>query len=217
MRIERIPAPFASLYEKASRLARETYYRQVAQEVVAFLREGAILDLGTGPGYLPIEIAKKSESIRVVGIDLSRRLIEMARDHAARAGLSDRLHFEIGNASRLRFTEESFDMILSTGMLHSLRDPVKVFTECYRVLKPGGEVWIFDPAKISSEIDVRENWTSSLTFLEKSAYLFFRFYSRINPGRVYERKEISSMIAKTPFKTHWISELNGELRMRLRK
>ena len=56
--IERIPAPFASLYEKATRLVREVYYAQVAEEVVSKLKTGRILDLGTGPGYLPIEIVK---------------------------------------------------------------------------------------------------------------------------------------------------------------
>ncbi|MGD2127211.1 MAG: class I SAM-dependent methyltransferase, partial [Desulfobacteraceae bacterium] len=80
--IERIPAPFASLYEKAARLVVESYYIAVAQEVTSFLKQGVILDLGTGPGYLPIEIVKRSPSIRVDGIDLSSRLIKMAQANA---------------------------------------------------------------------------------------------------------------------------------------
>ncbi|MCD4717170.1 MAG: class I SAM-dependent methyltransferase, partial [Desulfobacterales bacterium] len=72
--IERIPGPFASLYEKATRMVIASYYGQVAEEIVAFLKAGTILDLGTGPGYLPIEIVKMSQSIRVIGIDLTRKL-----------------------------------------------------------------------------------------------------------------------------------------------
>ena len=54
--IERIPGPFASIYEKATRMVIESYYSQIAEEVVSNLRSGTILDLGTGPGYLPMEL-----------------------------------------------------------------------------------------------------------------------------------------------------------------
>ena len=57
-KIERIPGVLASTYEKATRLVIDTYYCEVAKEVVAHLDDGIILDIGTGPGYLPIEIAK---------------------------------------------------------------------------------------------------------------------------------------------------------------
>ena len=48
--IERIPGPMASLYEKATRTVIDSYYSQVAGEVVSSLKAGVILDLGTGPG-----------------------------------------------------------------------------------------------------------------------------------------------------------------------
>ena len=84
--IERIPGPFAAIYEKAARLVIAKYYSQVAGEVVSCLREGLVLDLGTGPGYLPIEIAKKAPLIRCDGIDLSRKLIRLARKNARKEG-----------------------------------------------------------------------------------------------------------------------------------
>ena len=128
--VERIPGPFITLYEKAARMAIDTYYVPVAEEVVASLKGGHILDLGIGPGYLPIEIAKRSPHITVHGIDLSRGLIEKARLNASKAGVSRQLHFEVGNASRLKFDDGSFDMVISTGMFHTLKDPIKVLKEC---------------------------------------------------------------------------------------
>ncbi|MEW6669714.1 MAG: class I SAM-dependent methyltransferase [Thermodesulfobacteriota bacterium] len=82
-------------------MAVENYYVPVAQEFVAILKTGRIPDLGTGPGYLPIEIVKRNPHIRIHGIDLSRRLIEIDRSNDSRAGLAERLCFEVGNASRL--------------------------------------------------------------------------------------------------------------------
>jgi len=43
-------------------------------------------------------------------------------------------------------------MVISTGMLHSLKDPVKVFREIHRLLKMDATAWILDPASVASLI-----------------------------------------------------------------
>ena len=214
--MERIPAPFASIYEKACRLAVERYYKPVAQEIVSWLREGSILDLGTGPGCLPVEIAKKAPFITVVGVDLSRPLIRMGRQKALEAGLAQRVRFEVGNATRLRFEDESFDMVVSTGMLHMLKDPLKMLGECRRVLKPGGETWIYDPARVSSQID-KKRWKESFTCFERAVYPFLGFYSRINPPQTYTGEQLASVIESASFKEYSMEEDAGEWRIRLEK
>jgi ubiquinone/menaquinone biosynthesis C-methylase UbiE len=213
---ERIPGPFASLYEKATRLVIKSYYMELAQEVVSFLQEGRILDLGTGPGYLPIEIVKSSPQLTAVGIDLSLSLIKMARRNAANAGVAGRLHFEAGDANKLRFPDASFDMVLSTGMLHMLRDPVAVLKECYRVLRCGREAWLFDPARVSSQID-KKKWRASFSVLERFMYLVFSFYVRFDPPKRLDESRVREMIRATPFKEFRIVQKDGELELRLRK
>ncbi|MEW6667373.1 MAG: class I SAM-dependent methyltransferase [Thermodesulfobacteriota bacterium] len=214
--VERIPGPFASLYEKATRMVIETYYVPISEEVVANLKAGHILDLGTGPGYLPIEIVKRSPQIRVHGVDLSRKLIEMARSNASKAGVAEQLHFEAGNASRLRFGDETFDMVLSTGMLHTLKDPVKVLKECNRVLKRGGTAWIYDPARVCSQIDIRR-WRASFTLWERFMYMLLRPFAKISPGRTYEREQVAAMIEAAHFRKYEIKEHASEMRIRLTK
>ena len=216
IKIERIPGPLASCYEKASRLVIGTYYSRVAEEIVSVLSTGIILDLGTGPGYLPIQIVKRSPSVRVVGIDLSRKLINMARRTAAKAGLTDRLDFRVGNAGRLPFGNESFDMVISTGMLHSLRRPVEVFREIYRVLKKDGEAWIYDPAKVASSID-SEKWKASLTLAERFSLWFFKMIGLHRPLETYKREQVVPMIKETDFTRYTIEETNGEIKIKLRK
>lgn len=214
--IERIPAVFVSIYDKACRLVIERYYRRVAEEIVLEFREGRLLDLGTGPGYLPIEIAKKTPNVTVVGIDLSRPFIRMAREKARLAGLEHRVRFEVGNATKLGFENETFDRVVSTGMLHMLKNPGKMFLECHRVLKPGGEAWIYDPARVSSQID-KKRWKASFTFLERWTYPLLALYARINPPQVYTREQLVSMIEAVSFQNYEMEEDAGEWRIRLRK
>jgi ubiquinone/menaquinone biosynthesis C-methylase UbiE len=216
MIMERIPRVFAPLYEKAARMAGERYYRQVARDVVARLEAGKILDLGTGPGYLPVEIARISSAITIVAVDLSARLIETAKKNALRAGLENRVHFETGNASSLNFPDASYDMVISTGMLHMLRKPVKVLEEIYRVLKPGGEAWIYDPARISSQIN-RKEWRASLSLGERLTYKLFLLFARINPPREYHREQVLELVSQTRFRRYEIEEQNGEITLKLVK
>jgi len=214
--IEKIPGLFASIYEKATRIVIGTYYACVAEEVVSHLKEGTILDLGTGPGYLPIQIVKNSLSIKVHGIDLGHKLIKMAKRNARKAGVSDRVRFETGNAAALRVKDDSYDMVISTGMLHMLRDPVAVLKECYRVLKPGREAWIYDPAQVSSHID-KKKYRASLTFQEKIVFKLFVLYAKLNQPHTYNKKQVSEMLSTTDFRKYWIDDKDKELRIKLKK
>ena len=105
-------------------------------------------------------------ALKIDGIDLSPKLIRHARANALRLGIAGRLNFQVGNAGKLHFSDASYDMVISTGMLHMLRNPVRVLNECYRVLRDSGEAWIYDPAQVSSRIDI-DAWTVSLTLFER--------------------------------------------------
>jgi ubiquinone/menaquinone biosynthesis C-methylase UbiE len=216
LKIERIPGPLASSYEKATRLAIGLYYTRVADEIVSGFQQGVLLDLGTGPGYLPIEIIKKSADIQIIGVDLSRRLIHMARKNAKQAGLSDRLDFEFGNSAKLRFDDGAFDMVLSTGMLHSLKHPVKVFKEIFRVLKKGGQAWIYDPAQIAFHID-RKKWKTSLSQRDKFYLWLFRTLKLLRPIKTYTRAQILEMLKATDFEIVSIEEEKDEIKIKLKK
>ena len=215
-KIERIPGVLASAYAKATRMAIESYYRQVAEKIAAHLKSGTILDLGTGPGDLPIEIAKKSPGIQITGIDLSRKLIQMARANASTAGLADRLNFQLGNAAALDFEDSSFDMVISTGMLHSIKEPVKVLQEIYRVLKAGREAWIFDPARVTSAVD-RKKWKASLNLRERFFLWLFQLFGLHKPIKVYTRGQAMALIEKTDFKNYRIDAQDDEIRIKLKK
>lgn len=210
--IERIPGLLAPSYEKAARLVIKDYYGIMAAEVISGLKKGRILDMGTGPGFLPIEMVKLNPSLRIVGIDLSRRLIRFAKKNARDAGVADKIRFEVGNASALPFESRSFDRIISTGMLHSLREPVKVFKEIRRLLKPDGAAWIYDPANVSSLLD-RTKWLATLTFQDKLFLGLFRAIGLFQPIKSPTRLQMTPIIRAAGFSRFEIEEKGAEIRM----
>ncbi len=119
---------------------------------------GWLLDIGTGPGGIPLKIAARCPELRVVGVDGSANMIRAACRAAAERGLGTRVFFLVGDAPRLGFTDATFDLVLSNSLLHHLEDPIAAFNEMARVAKPKGVVFLRDlrrPSKIFFPLHVR--------------------------------------------------------------
>ncbi|MDE2756646.1 MAG: class I SAM-dependent methyltransferase [Acidobacteriota bacterium] len=105
---------------------------------------GSALDIGTGPGLIPIMLAVRTPGLRLTGVDLSEPMLQKARDAAREAGVADRLDFRLGDAKSLPFSERSFDLVLCNSLLHHLPDPLALLNEVSRVTKPGGAILLRD-------------------------------------------------------------------------
>src|SRR6266567_3981354 len=125
------------------RLTRKLY-RRVIGDIAPILSEGKVLDAGTGPGTLAREIARRQPQLQVYGIDLSEDMIRLAREHAKREQLEERVHFAIGDVAHLPYPDHYFDLIVSTISMHHWYELEQPLRELYRVLRPGGRLWIYD-------------------------------------------------------------------------
>lgn len=92
----------------------------------------SLLDVGCGTGFL-IDLLSKQRPARYVGLDLSEKMLEVARGKAI-AGAT----FVVGTADRLPFDDNSFDVVTCSQSFHHYPYPDKAMAEVYRVLKPGG-------------------------------------------------------------------------------
>jgi len=113
---------------------------------LAHLQPGErVLDVGCGTGTLAIEVVRHVGSAgRVCGIDPSPEQIARARAKAARRHVP--IAFQIGVIEHLAFPDETFDVVLSTLMMHHVPQSLKRqgLAEIARVLKPGGRLVLAD-------------------------------------------------------------------------
>jgi len=97
-----------------------------------------VLDIGSGKGVTACYLAQKYEC-EVVGVDLSERMVEYAKEIAKKNGLDDRVSFRRANAHNLPFEDESFNIVLAECTT-VLLDKGKAFSEFLRVTKSGGYI-----------------------------------------------------------------------------
>ncbi len=105
----------------------------------------AVLDVGCGTGTLAMEVARRvGRAGRVAGVDPGTEQIARARSKAARRNVP--IEFQIGVIEQLPFPDQTFDVVLSTLMMHHLPNTLKRqgLAEIARVLKPGGRLVIAD-------------------------------------------------------------------------
>lgn len=157
---QRISAPMAIIYDKVAVPGLIRFHQNVAAEITSSLTHGAVLDMGTGPGHLLVEIARRSSQLNLTGIDLSIKMLEMAKASIQRdtdrtvitprqdqnAPESDPRSIRLvhGNVKKLPFDDGTFDLVVSTLSIHHWHDPARGISECARVTAPGGRCWIYD-------------------------------------------------------------------------
>ena len=104
-----------------------------------------VLDVGCGTGTLALEVQSRvGRAGRVIGVDPGTQQIARARAKAARRHVP--IDFQIGVIEHLAFPDQTFDVVLSTIMMHHLPAGLKRqgLSEIARVLKPGGRLVIAD-------------------------------------------------------------------------
>ena len=118
-----------------------------ARIVDAFMRLSAlapgarVLDVGCGSGTFTYVLRQRGYS--VCGIDISPKLVALARRKFPRIGFFD------GDAESTPFENAEFDGVLLSGLAHHFPDPRQLAAEVHRILKPGGRFVAFDPNRMN--------------------------------------------------------------------
>ncbi len=195
----------ARWYDKNTKKNRLAEMKGYAQEVARHVHDGSsVLEVAPGPGYLAIELAKLGR-FKIVGLDISKDFVEIARRNAKEAGVVEEVEFRQGNVSDIPFPDNMFDFIICTAAFKNFKEPLKALGEMYRVLRPEGSALIVDMNRNASNQQI-EDYTKSLgakgidKFFMK---LMFKYFLR---NGAYTKDEFIDLISKTAFREYDIKE-----------
>lgn len=136
--------PYVQALEAFDRLPQLQELKQLAIDWTGTGPGARVLDVGCGFGLESLRLARLVQSGgSVTGIDISDRFIADARRRASAAGLT--IDFAEGDAQRLAFPDDSFDVARTERVLVYLSDPAAALAEMIRVTRPGGAIAIIEP------------------------------------------------------------------------
>ena len=104
---------------------------------------GKVIDMGTGPGLLSAELAQRIGGF-VHAVDINPAMHELATAHVENLSLSHLISMDNVDVHKQPYADQYADLIVSYSCLHHWEDPVQGLKECYRVLAPGGLIFLID-------------------------------------------------------------------------
>jgi ubiquinone/menaquinone biosynthesis C-methylase UbiE len=153
---------------------------------------GTLVDVGCGPGYLANSIRRGFPHLRIICMDISRDMLH----RAGRNFPGKNIEFLSGDAQAMPFADGAIDFIVSTGAFHHWESGLGALREFHRVLKPGGQLLVFD---------LRRDMRHIFYWLTKLLQAFMPAdIKRVNGavGSVwasYTVEEMESLLHKSPF------------------
>jgi ubiquinone/menaquinone biosynthesis C-methylase UbiE len=130
----------STVYDRINPFIWNERMRDEAIGMLDISPDDRVLDIGCGTGFATEALIQETE--HVYGLDQSPHQLERAFEKFGRRGT---VQFSLGDAERLPFANNSFDVVWSSGSIEYWPNPVAALRECRRVGKPGGQVLVVGP------------------------------------------------------------------------
>jgi ubiquinone/menaquinone biosynthesis C-methylase UbiE len=115
-----------------------------------------VLDIGTGTARIPILMCQQRPQYLITAIDLAQSMLIIGQRNLEEAQLIQRIKLERVDSKRIPYPDLEFDMVVSNSLVHHLAEPLVLFKEISRLVKPDGAILIRDLIRPESEEGVNE-------------------------------------------------------------
>ena len=147
-------SPIAAMFDRISpkydalnhllSLNIDKVWRRKTAKAVSRSCPKTILDLATGTADLAIAMAKRNPQARIIGIDISEKMLEIGKAKIREQNLENQIELQLGDAASLPFEGGRFDVVSVAFGVRNFEDREKGLSEIHRVLKSGGEAVILE-------------------------------------------------------------------------
>lgn len=103
-----------------------------------------ILDVATGTGDLAIMAARILDPEKIIGIDISEKMLEVGRKKVEKEGLSGKIELYKGDGETINFPDNTFDAVMVAFGVRNFENLEQGLAEILRVLKPGGQLVVLE-------------------------------------------------------------------------
>ncbi|MGY3054819.1 demethylmenaquinone methyltransferase/2-methoxy-6-polyprenyl-1,4-benzoquinol methylase [Pedobacter sp. UYEF25] len=155
-------------------LGIDILWRKKAIKELVSIQPRVMLDVATGTGDFAFEAIKKLNPEKVVGVDISEGMLNVAREKISQRNLQTVFSVQLGDSEGLQFEDNTFDAITVAFGVRNFENLDKGLADMYRVLKPDGKIVILEFSKPKA-------------FPVKQAYQFY--FKQVTPffGKVFSK------------------------------
>lgn len=125
----------------------DVIWRKKAIRALQTIQPQQLLDVATGTGDFALEAIKTLKPAKVIGVDISRGMLDVAKDKIAKKGLEGQFEVLLGDSENLPFPQHTFDAVTVAFGVRNFENLEKGLADICRVLKPGGKAVILEFSK----------------------------------------------------------------------
>lgn len=129
----------------------DTQFAETAASLLGVEPGGKVLDIGTGPAKIPVLLLSRRPDLHVLATDMAEHMIQVAVRNIAAAGLAQSCTVVLMDGKALELRPASFDLVMSNSVAHHVAEPLTLFREIARVVKPEGAVLVRDLIRPESQ------------------------------------------------------------------
>lgn len=143
----------------------DIYWRRKALSMLKNNRNDLVLDIATGTGDLAIEANRILKPGKIIGVDISKGMLEEGRAKIKKLGLEEKIEMQLGDSEKLLFDDNTFDTVIVSFGVRNFENLLKGLSDMNRVLKPGGTCMVVEFSKPTNYFFKQAYWFYSTKIL----------------------------------------------------